>query len=98
VIRRNICSYKKKSKMCVGQQLVVKFVYKFNCPYGESLHLFVTFFSPFSVKGDTFLSQKGGEKFTLFLTKGDLLVDKMVTKISPKSVTKLSSPLCHTKY
>jgi hypothetical protein len=33
---------------------------------GESFHLFVNFFSPFSVEGDKFLSQKGGKKFTHF--------------------------------
>jgi hypothetical protein len=35
---------------------------------GESFHLFVAFLSPFSVEGDPFLSQKGGEKI-IFLSQ-----------------------------
>jgi hypothetical protein len=34
------------------------------------------------VEGDKFLSQKGDEKFTHFIKKGDLLVNKMVKKKS----------------
>jgi hypothetical protein len=55
----------------------------------------VTFLPPFSVEDDRFWSPKGEEKLTHSVKKGDLLIDKMVTKMSPKSMTKLSSPFCH---
>jgi hypothetical protein len=48
----------------------------------------VTFLSPFSVEGDRFWSPKGDEKFTNSVKKGDLLVDKMMTKKCDKNVIK----------